>query len=391
MGKHTSNNVFHRYVFGVICFILSVIPFATNASGSVNGFTYQTAVDSATKSISVNATKDGKNYKALIKPKPSSLKTALSARSLRGGAVGALLFLGTYYGITKTDDGTFQRLANESEWVWCNYNPCSSSPSEIANRVIQEKNATDNQFDINWTLDRYEISAAGVLLIYGLKTAISNGFDYGSSMISSIGGSPNPNPPSAEVVSGDQVANAILYDAFAIEGSEYYPSPTQVNDARSALLELYSTTAVGASETDQTVKDLSGVLINTAPSSTASDIKDATGATSGVLPDFCGWATAVCDYLYYDDPVLPVEESNPVVGDFETQFTDFNLVSINWTAQCPAVQSVSIPILTTSFDLQFDLSPMCDFLQRISSAIIALAYLSGAIIVATMGTARGES
>jgi len=391
MGNFTSCNLLCRYVFGFVSAFLSLIPFSVSANGDVVGYSYNTSIDPKNKNINITAQKGSNYYKNVLKPSSSSISRVLSARSLRGGAVGALLFLGTYYGISKTDDGTFERLSKDSEWVWCPYGECVSTPSSLANQAIEQKNQTDEQFGSRWTFDRYDISASGTLLIYGLKTAISNGFEYGSFLVNSFGGSPNPNPPSAEVVSGDQVANAILYDAFAIEGSEYYPSPTQVNDARNALLELYSTTAVGASETDQTVKDLSGVLINTAPSSTASDIKDATGATSGVLPDFCNWATAVCSYFYDVDSTPVVDESSLPSEDFNGQFYDFNLVTINWFAQCPIVDSITIPLLFTSFDLAFDLSPLCSFLSSISTVIIALSYLSGAIIVATMGTARGES
>lgn len=394
MAIYRSINLFRYYVLGFIQIVLLIFSCQVNASGSVNGFKYTTAVDSINKAISVTASKDGKNFKALLKPNPSSIKTALSARSLRGGAVGALLFLGTYYGITKTDDGTFERLANESEWVWCSTNPCSSSPSEIANKMIQDKNQSDMQFGFKWSLDRFEITSAGVLLVYGLKTAISNGYDYGSSLINSIGGSPNPNPPTAEIVSDEQVANAILFDAFAIEGSEYYPSEDQVRDARDSLLELYSTTAVGAKEADDTIKDISGLLVNSPPLSNATEIKDTAGSVTSVLPDFCSWATAVCDYFYSssapaNDEIIPDVSLEDTSNDFS--FTDFNLIKINWTPSCPTHTPVTVPLFNKTFDLQFDLFPLCEFMRLISSAIVALAYLSGAIIVATMGTARGES
>lgn len=392
MGKFSGSNLFRCYFFVLVSSFFSLISLNSNASSSVNGYSYTATVDSVKRALNVTATKGGNNYKALVRPTPSILKSALSSRALRGGAVGLLLFAGTYYGMTyNQDDGTFTKKSQNSQWEWCYISVCSSSPSTVGNEVLNALNKSWSGTFLYSNLV-YSISASGMLNLYFDRKDVASGSVRQSSLERSLGGKPNTKPTEPELVQPEVFAEALINDAFAIEGSEYYPSDTQVNDARNALVDLYSTTVVGASTEDETIKDISGILINTAPNSNITEIKDSAGATTSVLPDFCSWATAICSYFYDtgNNAVVP-EHTQDADPHYNTQFTDFNLVKINWSAQCPVFKPITIPLLITSFDLTFDYSPLCEFLLLISNAIVALAYLSGAIIVATMGTARSDS
>ncbi|ENU29607.1 hypothetical protein F991_02094 [Acinetobacter sp. CIP-A165] len=198
-------------------------------------------------------------------------------------------------------------------------------------------------------------------------------------MESSIGGKPNTLPVEEQVIQPEVFAEALLNDAFAVEGSGYFPSLEQRTKATDALLDLYNTSDTTAIQTDETVKQIESSLINTAPQTKDGSIKDATGAVTGVLPDFCSWATPICDVIY-DDTVYPENTPPPKeVGNY--QINDLDQLSISFNASCPPDYTQRISLGITAFDLKFSYEPLCQFASSIKYFVIASGFIAASLIL----------
>lgn len=370
--------IFSCYVRLFGCLIITLASSSLYASNA-GGFTYETSVDKVNRSINVIGQKNGNIYKTAVKPTPSILKSALSGRALRGGALGVLLFAGTYYSMTyKQDDGTFLKKAGQSQWEWCYLLLCSNVPTTIGNEVMQRLNQTwagtysySNLF--------YTITSSGALALYFDRKDVKTGAVKEKNMESSIGGKPNTLPVEEQVIQPEVFAEALLNDAFAVEGSGYFPSLEQRTKATDALLDLYNTSDTTATQTDETVKQIESSLINTAPQTKDGSIKDATGAVTGVLPDFCSWATPICDVIY-DDTVYPENTPPPKeVGNY--QINDLDQLSISFNASCPPDYTQRISLGITAFDLKFSYEPLCQFASSIKYFVIASGFIAASLIL----------
>lgn len=348
-------------------------------ASNVGGFTYETSIDKVNKSINVVGSKNGNIYKTAVRPTSSILRSALSSRALRGGAVGILLFAGTYYGMTyNQDDGTFTKKAEQSQWEWCYISLCSSTPSIVGAEVLNQLNKAWSGTFLYSNLV-FTISASGMLNLYYDRKDLSNGSVKEKILERSIGGKANTQPDVPEVIQPEVFTEALINDAFAIEGSEYYPSEEQRNKASDALLDLYNTTDIAGTQTDETVKQIESALINTPAQTKDGSIKDATGAITGVLPDFCSWATPICDVIY-DDTVYPEDTPPPKeVGGYK--ITDLDQLSISFDGTCPPDYSQKISLGITSFDLKFSYEPLCHFALSIKYFIIASGFIVASLIL----------
>ena len=231
-------DLFNRYVRLFGCFAFALIGSTALHASTASGFSYETSVDKVSRSINVVGQKGGNIYKTSIRPTPSILKSALSSRALRGGAVGILLFAGTYYGMTyNQDDGTFTKKAEQNQWEWCYIGVCSSNGSVIGSSVLSKLNDTWSGL-YSYSGLTYLISASGVLNIYANKENLTNGYKTESELVNTLGGKPSTSPSEPEIIQSEVFAEALLNDAFAIEGSEYYPSEEQRNKATDALLDF---------------------------------------------------------------------------------------------------------------------------------------------------------
>lgn len=370
--------IFSCYVRLFGCLIITLASSSLYAS-SAGGFAYETSVDKLNKSINVIGQKNGNIYKTAVRPTPSILRSAISSRALRGGAVGALLFAATYYGMTyNQDDGTFTKKAENSQWEWCYISVCSASPSVVGTEVLNALNKSWSGTFLYSNLI-YSISASGMLNLYFDRKDLASGSVREKSLERSIGGKPNTQPTTPEIIQPEVFAEALLNDAFAVEGSGYFPSLEQRTKATDALLDLYNTADSTATQTDETVKQIESSLINTAPQTKDGSIKDATGAVTGVLPDFCSWATPICDVIY-DDTVYPENTPPPKeVGNY--QISDLDQLSISFNASCPPDYSQKISLGITAFDLKFSYEPLCQFASSIKYFVIASGFIAASLIL----------
>ena len=114
------------------------------------------------------------------------------------------------------------------------------------------------------------------------------------------------------------------------------------------------------------------------------DGKDGKDAPPFELPAFCDWATVVCDWIKWtkEEPDLQDEElpeQQPKLKN-PAEF-DHDYISVN--AQCPPDVSRAIPLPGASFNLVFQMSPVCDFASTyLRPVIIFLAYIFGALSIA---------
>lgn len=372
-------DLLNRYVRLFGCFAFALIGSTALHASTAGGFSYETSVDKVSRSINVVGQKGGNIYKTSIRPTPSILKSALSSRALRGGAVGILLFAGTYYGMTyNQDDGTFTKKAEQNQWEWCYIGVCSSNGLVIGNSVLSKLNDTWSGL-YSYSGLTYLISASGVLNIYANKENLTNGYKTESELVNTIGGKPSTSTSEPEIIQSEVFAEALLNDAFAIEGSEYYPSEEQRNKATDALLDLYNTVDITGSQSDETIKQVESALINTPAQTKDGSIKDATGAIAGTLPDFCSWATPICDVIY-DDTVYPENTPPPKeVGGYK--ITDLDQLSISFDASCPPDYSQKISLGITSFDLKMSYEPLCQFAINIKYYVIASGFILASLIL----------
>ena len=372
-------DLFNRYVRLFGCFAFALIGSTALHASTAGGFSYETSVDKVSRSINVVGQKGGNIYKTSIRPTPSILKSALSSRALRGGAVGILLFAGTYYGMTyNQDDGTFTKKAEQNQWEWCYIGVCSSNGSVIGSSVLSKLNDTWSGL-YSYSGLTYLISASGVLNIYANKENLTNGYKTESELVNTIGGKPSISSSEPEIIQSEVFAEALLNDVFAIEGSEYYPSEEQRNKATDALLDLYNTVDITGSQSDETIKQVESALINTPAQTKDGSIKDATGAIAGTLPDFCSWATPICDVIY-DDTVYPENTPPPKeVGGYK--ITALDQLSISFDASCPPDYSQKISLGITSFDLKMSYEPLCQFAINIKYYVIASGFILASLIL----------
>lgn len=103
------------------------------------------------------------------------------------------------------------------------------------------------------------------------------------------------------------------------------------------------------------------------------------------LPEFCAWATPVCDFFKWSkqNDELPDNESPEIV---EHITPDLKEDAISWGSACPADVSIPISMQGVSSTLVFSWSPWCQLLSIIKPAIVASAYIGAAFIVLGLRT-----
>ena len=123
---------------------------------------------------------------------------------------------------------------------------------------------------------------------------------------------------------------------------------------------------------------------NTNTGTDGKDGADGKDAEKFELPAFCDWAAVVCDWIKWtkEEPDLQDEElpeQQPKLKN-PAEF-DHDYISVN--AQCPPDVSHAIPLPGASFNLVFQMSPVCDFASTyLRPVIIFLAYIFGALSIA---------
>ncbi len=390
----------NRYLYLLTCFILSIVcSFSSVYAATGTNFTY--VLDKQNKAIKLeNIFKDGKKHSPTsISINRSVVASSMKKRLATGG--GSLILLAAaYYGMQyNQDNGVFEKQAESGQWQWRYYGLTSSSPSAIANAVVDANNANQSQF--TYSAPTTSINGSGALSVDATRTDKSSGATKQVSL-ASIGGIPNTIPPSTEIYSLDQVSEALINDAFAIEGSDYFPSADQVTKAGQALLDLYGIVQGAAiqqiigisNDATSAAKDLYTALTITQPASQDVEIKAPAVPDAGVigtLPDFCSWATPVCDALSklsslfqtYTAADCPTGDYTCLVGENPIQTTDLiqpDGVGLDGTmfnessAQCPADEVISLSYLGNK-TFTFSYVPMCQFAIKVNPIVILIGYL----------------
>jgi hypothetical protein len=390
----------NRYLYLFTCLILSIVCSISSVYAATGtNFTY--VLDKQNKAIKLeNIFKDGKQYNPTsISVNRSVVASSMKKRLATGG--GSLILLAAaYYGMQyNQDNGVFEKQAESGQWKWTYLGLTSSSPSAIANAVVDANNANQSQFTYSAPTTR--INGSGALTVDATRTDKSSGATK-QVTLAGIGGTPNTIPPSTEIYSLDQVSEALINDAFAIEGSDYFPSADQVTKAGQALLDLYGIVQGAAiqqiigisNDATSAAKDLYAALTATQPVSQETDIKAPAVPDNGVigsLPDFCSWATPVCDALSklsslfqtYTAADCPTGDYTCLGGENPIQTTDLiqpDGVGLDGTmfnessAQCPADEVIPLSFFGDK-SFSFSYSPMCSFAIAVNPIVVLIGYL----------------
>lgn len=393
-------DLFNRYMYLFTCLILSIV-WSISSAHAATDISYTATLEKSTKTLKLdNVVKNGlKHSSTSIKVTPNVVASSIRKR-LATGAGGLILVAAAYYKMTyNADSKVFEKQAEQGQWQWRYLDIVSSTPSVIANAVLtaENKNSTTRTYSSPTT----SISSSGTLNIRAKSTLISTGIIDENVLIGSIGGTPNTTPAPIEVYSIEQFSDALINDAFAIEGSEYFPTPEQVINAGDALLDLYGVSRnlavqkLGELASDATdgIKSIYSALTATQPASQDVDIKAPAVPDAGVigtLPDFCSWATPVCDALSKLSSLFQTYTSGCPTGDYicfegENPIQTTDLIQPDGvgldgarfngsSAQCPADKQISLSYLGNK-TFTFSYSPMCSFAIAVNPIVVLIGYL----------------
>lgn len=143
-----------------------------------------------------------------------------------------------------------------------------------------------------------------------------------------------------------------------------------------------------------TVQEVVRQLEQSNPTSNDKDIEQKTdeqgNPTGGFsLPEFCSWATPVCDFIKWVKEQPENEENTQI----EVENLDETLIfddsqRFTFADSCPSPEQFSVSFFGTTQNLEFSYQPLCDFMSMIKPFVVAGSYLIGAYIV--MGLSRGS-
>lgn len=106
------------------------------------------------------------------------------------------------------------------------------------------------------------------------------------------------------------------------------------------------------------------------------------GGGGGVWPEFCTWASVVCDWLNWTQEEPPPEQDLPAVIDDD--FYQEKTISFG-SKSCPPDHVINLaPFMPTPVAVSFQ--PLCDFAGLIYYMVMAASYIIAAYI--TIGVAR---
>lgn len=381
----------NRYMYLFTCLILS-LAFSISSAHAATDISFTASLNNASKSIDLSdILKNGQKYAPTsIKPTTQIVSSSIKKRLAVGG--GSLILLAaTYYGMTyNSDGGVFEKQAETGQWQWSYQGTTSTSGADIAAAVVAANNANQSQF--TYSAPQTSINASGALSVTATRTDNSTGL-FKTVTLASIGGTPVTTQPETEIYTVDQLSEALINDAFAVEGDAYFPTADQVVNAGNALLDLYGltrTTAIQhvgevASDATDAVKNLVNSIALTQPLSQDTDIKAPAVPDAGILgslPDFCSWATPICDAITGVKQFIYTPPCEDFACQPPLQTTDLNtpdgvaLYSTRFVAssQCPADKVVSLSYLGGR-TFAFSYAPLCSFANTINPLIVLIGYL----------------
>ena len=379
--------LFNRYLYLFTCLIFSVVLISSNANaGKINGYSYTPTVNPSTGSIDLNAFKDGKKYITAIKSNPAKLAGSL-LRSSRMGFVGVLIAAATIYGMVYNPvDNLFEKMAENGLWEWSYIGTTSSDPKVVAAAFISRY----KQSNPNTSVYNYEVQVEGKILSVRIFRNADDTIGYipnGGSIL----GQPVENPPSKEIFSIDQISKAIINDAFPDTVPNYNPTQDAIDKARKFITDIYDITESSPDTVnDPIAKDIADALIIAQPESKDQDIKVPAVPDTGVigsLPNFCSWATPICDAItsvkeFFYNPEPPEcddyscnNEEIPIHDVERPKDVGLNATLLNgYSAQCPADEVVSLEFLGNR-SFSFSYVPLCEFALKINPLVVLMGYL----------------
>jgi hypothetical protein len=331
-------------------------------------------------------------------PLSSSTIGSMGRKALRGGVYGAAVALavegvidGAGWAIKELQDqvvepGTPQEELGESAWCFFGTNGrpsrCASAPGLLtasANLIDPSAYAQPCTAKYSPEWDRAFYSCVrisdGVTLVVNSDLRVTRpitGWPVGV----------NDNPGTDDKpISDDQLGDAIRKD------------PQLVN---ALLTDPRTGRPVMTPELQQMMDDIKKQIeqregIPGSEPTPAPDMEDDTAKDDGSpWPSFCGWATAVCDFIDWvktDDPdtqkpEVPWEEEKP--ADFDQKWS-----SGLGGGSCPPPISVSVPVPGGSVGIEFSYEFLCQFATILRPLVIAMAAIMAAVIVA--GVRGGSS
>ena len=140
-----------------------------------------------------------------------------------------------------------------------------------------------------------------------------------------------------------------------------------------------------------TVQEVERQLEQANPTSQDKDIEQKTdeqgNPTGFSLPEFCSWATSVCDFIKWvkDNPENE-DEAPEIPQEIDLGYLDTG--TFNATAGCPA--PIQVPVnLGSGGNLEISYEPICQFAEKWSFVAPLIGFLSGAMILVGVGR-KGE-
>ena len=141
-----------------------------------------------------------------------------------------------------------------------------------------------------------------------------------------------------------------------------------------------------------TVQEVERQLEQANPTSQDKDIEQKTdeqGNPTGSfsLPEFCAWATPVCDFIKWVKDNPDNEEESPETPH-EIDLGTLDTGTFKATAGCPA--PIQVPVnLGTGGNVEISYEPICQFASKWSFVAPLIGFLSGAMILVGVGR-KGE-
>lgn len=104
-------------------------------------------------------------------------------------------------------------------------------------------------------------------------------------------------------------------------------------------------------------------------------------------PDFCNWATTVCEFMEWaraedtpsDNPEVPWEEEPPTQSDWSSGLGG---------GTCPAPFQISVSLGGQVATPEFSYQPICDFATTMRPVVIALATILAAMIISGLRSTK---
>lgn len=223
-------------------------------------------------------------------------------------------------------------------------------------------------------------------VVNDLVTNASNGNPYAQDYLRQAYASEPPPPVDTPAQDIDDLIKA-LTDSNNANTNDDDPNPanggTGGNDPANGG--TGTQTDAGTTDKDVNVKDLEQAIKDLEKAT-----RENTEAKTKVdvdlsLPKFCDWAKWLCDTIK-DDPDEKID-----IQDITANPADYDVSYVRMQAYCPEMTAFNVNVGLTKVNLKYDLTPLCQFAQKVRPAIIAMSYFLAFLFFADVVTMRNRS